>query len=134
MSVKRKLAEIQHLIGQDAELSDAFKSGRYAQRAARLITQMREARGWTKAELAERLGVSAPRISEAENPKGSDGPTYRVMYEVAAACGFHWPTSIDDLRPVSSGRRFLRHTSAVKRRLAEAAPARTGSPRNERGS
>lgn len=116
MSVKKKIAEIQHLIEQDSDLADAFKSGRYAQRAAHLITQMREDRGWTKAQLAERLGVSAPRISEAENPKGADGPTYRFMYEVANVCGFHWPTSISDLRRNAPGPKVLRHEPAVAKR------------------
>jgi transcriptional regulator with XRE-family HTH domain len=134
MSVKKKLVEIRDLIAQDPELTDAFKSGFYAQRAAHLITQMREARGWTKAELAQRLGVSAPRISEAENPKGSDGPTYRVMYEVANACGFHWPTSLDDLRRSPSRPRGLRHALGAKRQLAELALARADLARKERGS
>jgi transcriptional regulator with XRE-family HTH domain len=119
MSVKRKLADIESVIARDPELVEAFESGQYAQRAAHLITQMREARGLTKAKLAALLDVKPPRITEAENPKGSDGPTYRFMFEVAMACGFRWPASIKDLRRLSGGasgaRRSARQAAEVKR-------------------
>jgi transcriptional regulator with XRE-family HTH domain len=100
MSTKKTIDYIDALIAGDTKLAEAFQKGFYAQGAAHLITQMRLAAGLSQAQLAAKLGVKAPRISEAENPKGSDGPTYRVMCQVAEACGFRWPTSIADLAPI----------------------------------
>jgi transcriptional regulator with XRE-family HTH domain len=103
VSEHNELDGILSRIQKDPELRDAFEAGGYSQMAANLITEMREDAGLSKAALAEKLGVSTSRIYEAERPKGSQGPTYRFMSQVAEACGFAWPRAVSDLRPAGTG-------------------------------
>ncbi len=98
MKTPQTKQDLLDLISGEPETAEAFDKGMYAQQAARLITEMREAAELSKTQLANRLGVSVPRIAEAENPKGSDGPTYRFLSRVATVCGFVWPTSVSELK------------------------------------
>lgn len=49
------------------------------------IRQMREARGFTQADLARRAGVTQQRIAALESPRAN--PTVATLDKVAAACG-----------------------------------------------
>ena len=89
--------EILGLIDQDPELREAFERRFFARRAAHLIQAMREDAGITKSELAARMKVEPPRISEVEKGEGRDGPTFRFMCNAAEACGFRWPSQIGEL-------------------------------------
>jgi transcriptional regulator with XRE-family HTH domain len=51
-------------------------------------------RGISQADLAERTGLSQPRISQIENGDGRDGPTYAVIRKIALACGVDWGTIV----------------------------------------
>lgn len=50
-----------------------------------LIKRARRAKGWTQAELAERANVTQGALSDIENGKGVDGPSYRVVRQIANA-------------------------------------------------
>ena len=97
-SKKNVQARVAALIEGREDLKRSLEGGRYAQRAANLIADMRVSAGLSKSEFASRLGVSPARISEVEDPVGPNGPTYRFMCQAAEVCGFRWPQSIEDLQ------------------------------------
>ena len=47
------------------------------------IKALRESRGWTQAELAERLETSGPVVSLLENPNSKHPPTIQTLLRVA---------------------------------------------------
>jgi transcriptional regulator with XRE-family HTH domain len=47
-------------------------------------------RGISQVELAKRIGLSQPRISQIEKGEGRDGLTYTVIRKIAHACGVNW--------------------------------------------
>lgn len=53
------------------------------------IAHWRKARGWTQAELAERVGVSAPAVYQWEGSKKIEKitPSTASIFAVAKACG-----------------------------------------------
>lgn len=64
------------------------------------LRQSRLRRGWTQAQLAARVGCKQGDLSDIERGKGKDGPTYRVVRDLAVALGEPW--LINPLRPVGS--------------------------------
>jgi transcriptional regulator with XRE-family HTH domain len=56
---------------------------RTAAHLSRNVKALREARGWTQRELAERAGVPRPTVTRLES--GSPNPTFHVVASVAAA-------------------------------------------------
>ncbi len=71
-------------------LRDAYEGAIFAQEAARLVRLMRESAGINQLELAERLGVSQPRVARLEKVTTGDGPSYAMIRRVAVACGVNW--------------------------------------------
>ena len=120
MSQNNTKDEILDLIDQDPQLREAFERRFFARRAAHLIQTMREDAGITKSELAARMKVEPPRITEVEKGEGRDGPTFRFMCNAAEACGFRWPGHIDELVRISPPEEQLA-TVPVAEALAEAA-------------
>lgn len=55
--------------------------------AAAFVRAARQAAGLTQKQLAQRIGVSQPRIAELERGEGSQGPTISLLARVAQACG-----------------------------------------------
>ena len=54
-------------------------------RLARRFAEARRRRGWTQQKLADKTGIAQSEISNIES--GEANPTYKTMYEVAAALG-----------------------------------------------
>lgn len=100
MTDRRSPATIFEIVSTDPELQEAFEGRRYAREAALLLNSMRLQAGLTKSDLARRMGVKPPRISEVEMATGRNGPTYRFMRKAAEACGYQWPVTIADLKPL----------------------------------
>jgi DNA-binding XRE family transcriptional regulator len=71
-------------------LRQAYEGALFAQEAARLVRLMRESAGLNQRELAERLGVTQPRVARLEKVTGGDGPSYAMIRRVAIACGVNW--------------------------------------------
>jgi DNA-binding transcriptional regulator YiaG len=57
-----------------------------SQAGAELIRRMRAARGMSRSQLAERLGVAVSRVAELESGRGPQGPTLGLLARVAEAC------------------------------------------------
>ena len=72
-----------------------FEKAQYAMEAARLIRQMRQRAGLDQRGLAERLGVSQPRVSALEKGGGAEGPGYATLRLVAEVCGVDWRSPVE---------------------------------------
>lgn len=89
------------------EMRERFEQTSAALEAADLIRGMRQqalsttgVRGISQEELAQRTGLSQPRISQIEKGAGRDGVTYAVLRKIAYACGIDWGAQ---LRAVIAG-------------------------------
>ena len=82
---------IDELRKQYPDFARGYDEGRYAFEAGRLLRSFRASAGLSQKALAERLGISQPRIAKAERGEGRDGPSYAYMKRVAEACGVEWP-------------------------------------------
>lgn len=60
------------------------------------IERMRLRRGWTQGELAQRLGVTAARVSQLESGTLGEAPSLKMLARVAHVCG-------ETVRLVTSG-------------------------------
>jgi hypothetical protein len=85
------------------ELREQFEQTSAALEAADLVRRLRRqafsangVRGISQEELAQRTGLSQPRISQIEKAKGRDGVTYAVLRKIAYACGLDWGTLLRD--------------------------------------
>jgi len=54
------------------------------------IRRVRVAQGMTQVSLAEAAGISQAALSDIELGKGSDGPSYRILREIARALGLEF--------------------------------------------
>lgn len=63
------------------------------------LREMRLRRGWTQAQLATVVGCQQGDLSDIERGKGKDGPTYRVLRDLAVALGEPFP--INPPQPVA---------------------------------
>lgn len=79
-SALQELADRPDLLDVDEIDSAAIEIGLELKRA-------RESRGLTQVELAEATGIGQGAISDIERGKGRDGPSYRVIRDIAAALG-----------------------------------------------
>lgn len=59
------------------------------------VLRLREARGWSQSELAEKLGISTVHLSRIEN--GHASPSAELMFTIADLFGI----STDSLRQIS---------------------------------
>lgn len=66
----------------------------------RRIKQLREAKGWTQEELAERSGVSAQAVSHYET--GRRSPLFSTAVHLAAALGCPVTDLLQDPTPVAA--------------------------------
>lgn len=57
-------------------------------RAGAMIRRMRVHAGLTQSELAGKLDVTQARVSELEAGVGKNGPSFRLLEQIADACGF----------------------------------------------
>jgi transcriptional regulator with XRE-family HTH domain len=69
---------------QDKETRDAFVSSQVSIPIAFQILALREQRGWTQKQLAEKAGMLQPRIAAMERPSGSE-PNLRTLKRFASA-------------------------------------------------
>lgn len=72
------------------DLRTVFDDTSAALEAGRLVREMRERAGLSQLELAEKLGISQPRVSALEAGRGRDGPSYALLKRIVAACGGTW--------------------------------------------
>lgn len=63
----------------------------------RKIKELRDAKGWSQEELAERAGVRRPTITELENGRGN--PTLQTIESIANALGVDASYLIHHERP-----------------------------------
>jgi transcriptional regulator with XRE-family HTH domain len=82
---------------------ESLETAESVREAARFVREMREHAGFTQGQLAEKLGVTQPRISEIERGNTPEGIGYALLRRVANACGFpNWPMSpVENLRKQS---------------------------------
>jgi transcriptional regulator with XRE-family HTH domain len=80
--VAEKSRWIQELL--DKETRDAFVSSQISIPIAFQILALREQRGWTQKQLAEKAGMLQPRIAAMEHPSGSE-PNLRTLKRLASA-------------------------------------------------
>jgi transcriptional regulator with XRE-family HTH domain len=92
----------------DPKIRARFEEKSAALEAADLVRQMRRqalsasgVRGLSQDELAQRTGLSQPRISQIEKGEGRDGISYALLRRIAYACGIDWGQS---LRAVVAGK------------------------------
>lgn len=78
----------------DPQVRERFEQTSAALEVADLVRRMRRqalstggGRGISQLELAERTGISQPRISQIEKGSGRDGISYAVLRKIAYACG-----------------------------------------------
>lgn len=69
---------------QDKATRDAFVSSQMSIPLAFQILALREQRGWTQKQLAEKAGMLQPRINALERPSGSE-PNLRTLKRLASA-------------------------------------------------
>jgi len=81
----------------DARFRGRFEQNSAALEAADLVREMRRhalstngMRGISQDELARRVGLSQPRISQIEKGTGRDGISYALLRRIAHACGIKW--------------------------------------------
>jgi DNA-binding XRE family transcriptional regulator len=93
---KRPPPEFADLLAKP-EVRARFEQTSAALEAADLVRRMRRqalsasgVRGISQEELAERAGISQPRISQIEKGEGRDGVSYAVLRKIAYACGIDW--------------------------------------------
>jgi transcriptional regulator with XRE-family HTH domain len=128
---------IEEFIGDDREFAAEMRAVESASiEAARFVRTLRERAGLTQRELAQRLGVSQPRVSAMEKAAGPEGPTYAMLKRVARACGAEWSlaTGLDQARAVAASAAVGVATDAVPDRAGEARPegAATGRGATEK--
>lgn len=75
-------------------LRQAYENALYEMEGARLIRTMRQEAGLNQAELAERLGVTQPRIARLERAAPGHGPSYAMVRRVAVVCDFDLPPPV----------------------------------------
>jgi transcriptional regulator with XRE-family HTH domain len=88
----------------DPRIRARFEEKAAALEAANLVRQMRSQalsasgmRGISQDELAQRAGLSQPRISQIEKGDGRDGLSYAVLRRLAYACGVDWGQALRDV-------------------------------------
>jgi transcriptional regulator with XRE-family HTH domain len=93
---KRPPPEFPDLLAKP-EVKARFEQTSAALEAADLVRRIRRqalsatgVRGISQEELAQRAGISQPRISQIENGDGRDGVSYAVLRKIAHACGIDW--------------------------------------------
>lgn len=69
---------------QDKATRDAFVSSQISIPIAFQISALRQQRGWTQKQLAEKAGMLQPRINTLERPSGSE-PNLRTLKRLASA-------------------------------------------------
>jgi transcriptional regulator with XRE-family HTH domain len=85
---RRVARPIEALTDNDPELAALVQAADEVMAGARAIKTAREAAGLSQAELAARLEVSQPRISDMESGKGSEGVSFALLQRAVRACGF----------------------------------------------
>ena len=79
------------------------------------ITSLREDRGWTQKELADRAGISSAFVSDVENDKRN--PSTDVLLRIAEALG----ASMDFIATGRTGLEITRQPLIIPPELAKAA-------------
>ncbi len=60
-----------------------------------IIRRLRKNRGLTQSALAQRCGVNQGALSEIERGHGRDGPSYRILRDIARALSVNLPLLLD---------------------------------------
>jgi transcriptional regulator with XRE-family HTH domain len=93
-NVSKTLVDIDALYDTPEQM-EMFHEASDAIEAAALIRRIRELIGITQVELAQRLGVSQPRMSYIEKGEGPNGPTYSILKRVVRACGVSFDVQVN---------------------------------------
>ena len=80
--------------------AQAYEASRVAYELGRTVREMREARGWTQARLAEESGMTQPAVARFE--AGGTVPTIPVLERIAKALEADLVVRLDP-RPLSFG-------------------------------
>ncbi len=93
--MSKKLDELRRL----GLKSEAFREG-YATRDAlirlgTLLRQVREASGMTQLELAERVGMTQPAVSQMESGFGPHGPEIDTVMRFVQGCDFDLEIAVE---------------------------------------
>jgi DNA-binding XRE family transcriptional regulator len=86
--------DMDKLMASRPRLREAYENALYEMEAARLIRNMRQEAGLNQAELAERLGVTQPRIARLERASPGRGASYAMVRRVAVVCDFDLPPPV----------------------------------------
>lgn len=70
---------------RDPRVAKALEQARTEVRLAVMIVRLREARGWSQRQLAEKTGIKQPQIARIE--KGRHLPTIDTLWKLADALG-----------------------------------------------
>ena len=81
------LASVEEEIGKIHGMTELIEAEYAALRAAEFVKETRKAAHLSRAALAEKLGVSAARITEVEAGEGRYGPSIALLARIAKACG-----------------------------------------------
>lgn len=85
------MTDVKALLGDlrksDAKFEEAQTVVDLVRASGDMLERMRERKGWSQTELAERLGVTTARISQLESGTLRNAPSLKMMARVAHACG-----------------------------------------------
>jgi transcriptional regulator with XRE-family HTH domain len=79
---------LEDVIGDDRQLAELVQQADDVMAGGRLIKSARLAAGLSQMELARRLDVSQPRVSDMESGLGAEGVSYAIVLRAVRACGF----------------------------------------------
>ena len=122
-------------LARDPDYALGYAARRAVIEAGELVSALRAARGITRAELAERSGVSQEEISEIERAVGRYGPTVATLGRLDAALRAEPPAAAEEgSRTGAASPEALSDGSIVRLSGAESdAERQIGRPRSRAG-
>jgi transcriptional regulator with XRE-family HTH domain len=84
------MADVKELLGEvqsDPDYAQALAVVELVREVGDMLAQMRTRAGLTQAELAERLDISAGRVSQLESGTLRNAPSLKTIAQFATACG-----------------------------------------------
>jgi transcriptional regulator with XRE-family HTH domain len=69
------------------EFDDAYAIVEMVRKVGDMLERMRQRKNWSQSDLAERLGISAGRVSQLESGTLRDAPSLKMLARFAKACG-----------------------------------------------
>lgn len=82
---------------KDKELSIMYDEASMHLKIARIIEELRQKKGWSQAELADKSGVSQPMIARLENGDPNRVPTLSTINKVLRSLGYEVDLNIREV-------------------------------------